>query len=105
MTESLRVDLDHVRRSGVRFVDYGRDLSDLNHRLQAETAAGPRWVPEAGRAFTATFEALTQVAFGKADLLARNLQNHGLDLRNLAKELEASDERARRRSEESGDDL
>lgn len=92
---NIDVDVDHVRRCGVRIVEYGGDLSDLVNRLQTETAVGPRWIGEhGGDMFAATFAEIAEAALGKLELLARDLDDIGTNLRAVAAALEASDERA-----------
>jgi uncharacterized protein YukE len=95
VTDRLNVDVDHIRRCGVRIVEHGRDLSDLVDRLQSETATGPRWTGEdGGDTFAATYAEIAQAALGKLDLLVRDLDDIGTNLRLVAAELEAADERA-----------
>jgi hypothetical protein len=92
---NIDVDIDHIRHCGVRIVEHGRDLSYLVHRLQTETAAGPRWIGEhGGDIFAATFAEIAQAALGKLELLARDLDDIGANLQIVAAELEASDAHA-----------
>ena len=92
MTDRLNVDIEHIARCGNRIVEHGRELSALVSRLQDETAAGPRWDSEhGGRSFTATYTALAQAALGTLDLLARDLDDLGTNLRIVAAEMETSD--------------
>jgi uncharacterized protein YukE len=94
MTQPLRVDLDHLRRSGARMVEHGRELSDLVDRLRTETAAGPRWLGErGGETFTSTFAEIAQTALAKLDQLARDLDDLGSSLRSMATDLETAEER------------
>jgi flagellin-like hook-associated protein FlgL len=94
MTQPLRVDLDHLRRSGARMMEHGRDLSDLADRLRTETAAGPRWIGEhGGEAFTGTFAELAVAALTKLEQLADDLDVLGTNLGIMATELDAAEER------------